>query len=110
MKIGFISLTGFALEAGTSWFVAVLLGCVTGTFGGVIGDVICNRIPSLFRPNSRLYASCSFIGCWVFIFLETSQLKGPIAVWTGVAVIILLRLFALRFDWRLPGHDPPTES
>ncbi|MGY8643526.1 MAG: trimeric intracellular cation channel family protein [Verrucomicrobiales bacterium] len=97
--------TGFALEAGVPWFVAVLLGVVTGTFGGVIGDVVCNRIPSLFRPNSPLYASCSFFGSWVFVLLKNMTTVGDtVATWTGVSVVVLLRLLSLRLNWRLPSH------
>jgi len=112
LGLGFFSIlgAGFALEAGTSPFVAVLLGVVTGTFGGVIGDVICNRIPSLFRPHTRLYASCSFIGCWIFVLLGKTSLAHSAAVWISVAIFILLRLCALRFNWRLPSHDLPVEK
>ncbi len=97
--------TSFALEAGTSWFVASLLGVVTGTFGGVIGDVVCNRIPSLFRPATRLYASCSFAGCWVFLLMQWGGIAESVAQWTGIGVIVTLRLLSLKFDWRLPSHE-----
>ena len=56
LGLGLFSVAGTsaAIGEGTSWFVASLLGAVTGTFGGVIGDVICNRVPSLFRPRRCL--------------------------------------------------------
>ena len=34
--------TAYAMEAGTHPFVAVMLGVITGTFGGVLGDLLCN--------------------------------------------------------------------
>ncbi|NNE91455.1 MAG: trimeric intracellular cation channel family protein [Verrucomicrobiales bacterium] len=112
LGLGFYSIlgAGFALEEGTSWFVAALLGVVTGIFGGIFGDVICNRIPSVFRPATRLYATCSFVGCWVFLLLrKVEPLPESVALWSGVVVIVALRLLALKRDWRLPGHEPPVE-
>ena len=46
-----------AIEAETSLFIAVLLGTITGTFGGVLRDIICNEVPMLFRKET-LYATC----------------------------------------------------
>ena len=57
-----------SLEAQTPLLTAAILGVITGVFGGVLGDVICNEIPSLFRP-SPLYATCSFAGSWAYLLL-----------------------------------------
>ncbi|MGE3181297.1 MAG: trimeric intracellular cation channel family protein [Phycisphaerae bacterium] len=97
---------GVAIDVTTfnvSPFLATLFGVITGTFGGVIGDIASNEIPRLFRPATRLYASCSFIGCWVYLLLRDTALSEPIALWTGVTVIVLMRLAALRWNLRLPA-------
>ena len=70
---------GFALEGGTTWFIASLLGVVTGTFGGVMGDIICNELPSLFR-TAPLYATCSFTGAWVYLGLHALSIDETLAV------------------------------
>jgi uncharacterized membrane protein YeiH len=101
---------GFAIEAGTSMFIASLLGVVTGTFGGVIGDVVCNQIPSLFRPSTPLYATCSFIGCWVFLLLQATGLEEVVAVVSGLSVCVALRFAALRWNVCLPAAESATES
>ncbi len=100
---------GFALEAGTSMFIASLLGVVTGTFGGVVGDVVCNQIPSLFRPSTPLYATCSFIGCWVFLLLQAAGVEELIAVVSGLSVCVVLRFVALRWNVCLPASRSETE-
>ena len=41
--------------------VAVLMGVVTATFGGVLRDIVCNEIPTAFRDH-RPYAVCAFAG------------------------------------------------
>jgi uncharacterized membrane protein YeiH len=93
---------GFALEANTSLFVASLFGVMTGTFGGVIGDIVCNEVPSLFRPHSTLYATCAFVGCWVYLLLDQFNLPQSITLWSGILTIVVLRLIAVRWDLRLP--------
>ena len=105
---GLFSVVGatLALEAGTSLFVASLLGVVTGTFGGVIGDIVCNKVPSLFR-TAPLYATCSFAGCWLLFALQWFQVPAEPAVSIALAFIVLLRLLAIRFRWRLPQFDYP---
>jgi uncharacterized membrane protein YeiH len=101
--------TGYALESGTSWFIACLLGTITGTFGGVIGDVICNELPSLFR-SAPLYATCSFVGCWVYLLLRSLMPHQILAVSVGLTVIVLFRLAALYWDLRLPEFSAADED
>lgn len=99
---------GFAIQSGTSVFVASILGVVTGTFGGVIGDVICNEIPSLFR-SSPLYATCSFAGAWVYLLCRQGMLPESIAVTAGIVVTVTLRMAALRWDVRIPAAPERDE-
>ena len=103
LGLGLFSVAGAiaALESGTSYFVAAILGAVTGTFGGVIGDVICNRVPSLFRP-APLFATCSFAGCWLFILLQSWPLTQEMAAPSAIMLIVILRLAAISRDWSLP--------
>jgi uncharacterized membrane protein YeiH len=96
-----------AIECGTSLFVASLLGVVTGTFGGVIGDVVCNRVPSLFRP-SPLYATCAFAGTWCLFLFRWLQVPDETADILAVCLIVVLRLSALRWNWMLPQPGSPA--
>lgn len=106
LGLGLFSVLGtqFALDAGVTWFVAALLGVVTGSFGGVMGDVICNEVPSLFS-FAPLYATCAFIGNWVFLLLHlVPTMPEPTRVLIGIVVIVLFRLVALRWNIRLPNR------
>ncbi len=102
--LGLFSILGatYALQLQISPIVAVLMGVVTGIFGGVLRDVMCNRIPDIFRSSTELYATCSFIGTWVFIILTWFQVNAVIASTAGAAVIFILRLLAVRFKMTLP--------
>ena len=92
---------GYALEARTSLFIAALMGTITGTFGGVIRDVLCNELPSLFQ-QTPLYATCSFVGCYVYFLLTHLALPGELAVWITTFGITAFRLAAVRWNWVLP--------
>jgi len=105
LGLGLFSVVGAtaALDGGTSYFIASLLGVVTGTFGGVMGDVVCNQVPRLFG-KAPLFATCSFAGCWLLFLLNYLRLKEPYAMAIAIAVIVALRLAAIRWNWRLPEH------
>ena len=107
LGLGLFSIVGtaYALESNTSWFVASLLGVITGTAGGVIADVLCNEIPSLFRV-SPLYATCSFFGSWVYILSAALGLPPVLHTGAGIAATVALRLLAVRFNISLPATKP----
>jgi uncharacterized membrane protein YeiH len=92
----------YAMQIHASAIVVVLMGVVTGAFGGVLRDLLCNRIPYLFRQNTELYATCSFIGTWVFVICTWLNINSLIASVAGAATIFILRLLAIRFKMTLP--------
>jgi len=106
LGLGLFSIAGVSVaqELGCSWFVAVLMGVITGAFGGVIGDIVCNEIPSLFSSSTPLYATCAFLGCWIYLLLQSLGTPEVLNSLLCITFIVLLRLVALRFNWRLPHH------
>ena len=99
-----------AIESGATWFVAALLGTITGTFGGVLGDILCNDIPTLFRP-APLCATCSFAGAWTWLIASHFGLEEPFAMLAGATLIVLFRLAAVRWNLHFPPLRPPrTDS
>jgi uncharacterized membrane protein YeiH len=93
---------GYALEAGTSPIIAAIMGVVTGTFGGVIADVLSNEIPTLFR-SAPMYAICAFIGSWVYLGLVSLGAPEAVAPLCGIIFIFCLRIAAIKWDIRLPN-------
>jgi uncharacterized membrane protein YeiH len=104
LGLGLFSVGGasLAFEMKMPLFVCVMMGVITGIFGGVLRDMICNEIPMVFR-RGQLYATCAFTGCWVYLLLALWQVAELPAVLSGIGVTVLLRLLAVRFDWKLPG-------
>lgn len=99
--------TGFAIEAGVNPFIAAVLGVITGTFGGVLGDVICNEVPALFQP-SPLNATCSFAGAWIYWGALQFEIPDGWALLAGGAVIVTLRLASVKWNWCFPGIREPS--
>ena len=94
--------TGFAISSDTSPFIAAIFGVITGTFGGVIAEIICNEIPSLFR-SAPLYAICSFTGSCVYLIAGATTGHENLSILLGVAVIVVFRWAALHWNLRLPN-------
>lgn len=105
MGLSIFSILGatYALQINISPIVAILMGVVTGIFGGVLRDVLSNRIPSVFRQSTELYATCSFIGTSLFIILNALQANTLLASLAGAATVFILRLFAVGFKVTLPS-------
>jgi uncharacterized membrane protein YeiH len=106
LGLGLFTVTGasYALAYHTSMAIASLLGVITGIFGGVLRDVVCNEIPAVFA-RTQLYATCALVGAWTFLLLDRAGANAGVALPAGVLATFLLRLAALRYDLRLqrPG-------
>jgi len=99
--------TQIALESGATSFIAALLGVMTGTFGGVIGDIICNEIPGLFQPLTPLYAICSLTGALVFIGCSWINFPSAVGSILGISTTVIFRLIVLKKNITLPALRPP---
>jgi len=104
LGLGFFSVLGatYALQMNLSLLIASLMGVVTGMFGGILRDVLCNKIPHVFKSGTELYATCSFIGTWVFILLIVLKVDASLASWIGTFTVLGLRVLAVRYQLTLP--------
>lgn len=94
--------TGIALANDAPLVVAVLMGVIAGTTGGVLRDVVVNEVPDLFRPGG-LYASASFGGAAGFVLALGQGVEYPYAAAFGVALVIVLRLLSVRLGIGMPA-------
>ncbi len=103
LGLGLFTATGVhqALLLDMPALVAVLMGLITGVFGGVLRDVVCNEIPTAFKDH-RPYALCAFAGGWLYVGLWELQAPGWLALIACVVFTAGLRLMALWRNWQLP--------
>ncbi|MHB1095192.1 MAG: trimeric intracellular cation channel family protein [Gemmatimonadaceae bacterium] len=116
LGLGFFSVVGvtMALELRLPSAVAVLMGVITATGGGVMRDMLVNEIPVVFRHGTTLYTTSAFAGAVVFILLE--KIHSPLAVIASVTVAVGSRLYSVwsgatlpRPHWMATGaHRIPT--
>lgn len=104
LGLGLFSATGvhLALMGQMPGVVAVLMGLITGVFGGVLRDIVCNKIPSAFSDH-RPYAVCAFVGGWAYVGLWQIDAPGWLAMLACVSLTVGLRALTLWRNWQLPA-------
>lgn len=102
LGLGLFSIAGVstALHADMPLFIASMMGVITGTFGGVLRDIVCNQIPMVLR-DGKPYALCSFAGCWLFLMLHRADIDPNFSLWFSALFIVVLRLLTWAKDVRL---------
>ena len=80
-------------------FLLVFAGVITGVGGGLLRDVIVRSLPDIFTKH--IYAIASIVGALVMVLIMRAGFPS-IALWTGCALILLIRLSAAHFRWSLP--------
>lgn len=102
-----------AAYAGADVTVAVAMGVITATFGGIIRDLLGGESPVIF--SREIYASAALAGAVILAGLSAIGAQRELAVGTGFAIGLLIRAAALRYGWSLPRyrqrpslpHEPP---
>jgi uncharacterized membrane protein YeiH len=91
-----------ALLAGTGPVVAVAMGVITSTFGGVIRDVLGAESPVVL--SREIYVTAALLGAIVFVGLIGLGLPREIALGAAFAACLALRGAALHWGWSLPRY------
>ncbi|MDO5672482.1 MAG: TRIC cation channel family protein [Actinomycetaceae bacterium] len=102
LVLGCWSATGAskALTAGLGWIPAVFLGVITAVAGGMLRDVLVNRMPSIFGGNP-LYATFSILAATQMVILQ-SQGYYTLGMASAIVLCAVFGLLARRFKWILP--------
>lgn len=97
---------GFKLYPELPIFI-VLLGTITAVGGGIIRDMLAQRIPSVLKED--VYALPSIIGGIVYYLMVTSSWSS-MAVYGAFTVVLVIRLLAIKYNWSLPkvGKTKPV--
>ncbi len=100
--LGIFTITGVetGIQNGLDPIVCITLGVMTGTFGGVIRDILCNEIPVIFRKE--IYATASIAGAVVFIILYDLNVDTNLIYIVTSLIIISIRLIVVKYKISLP--------
>ncbi|MCB1620485.1 MAG: trimeric intracellular cation channel family protein [Thiothrix sp.] len=88
-----------ALYLGFAEPVAVVMGVVTGIAGGMIRDLLSQSAPMVMREE--IYASAAIVGIISYTLLRLVLEEVPAMV-AGMIVVVLIRLAAIFWHWRMP--------
>ena len=101
--LGLFTITGvqIGLDADLDYSICILLGTVTGVFGGVLRDVVVNKIPAVFKKE--IYATPSLLGGFLYLVLMNFNIPNPYLQIIPILFIILIRLTAVFLDVSLPS-------
>jgi uncharacterized membrane protein YeiH len=85
--------TQAALAQQVSPLIAVAMGVMTATFGGIVRDVLCDDVPLILRRE--IYATAALVGALVYIGLDHSGLAQPMVMAAGFAATLSIRAFGI---------------
>ena len=81
--------------------VALIMGMISAVFGGVLRDVLTNKVPLIFEKE--IYASACLAGGITYLVLNYfGLLDNNIIFIISASVIVVIRVVAVRFNLQLP--------
>ncbi|MDY5857842.1 MAG: trimeric intracellular cation channel family protein [Porphyromonas sp.] len=109
--LGLFVVVGMAktLGAGFPWWAAIIMGTVTGSFGGLIRDILINEVPLIFRKD--VYATACIFGGLVYAFLMTfTDLSISWVQFVSASSVLVLRFLSVIFSLNIPSFSPQSED
>ena len=102
--IGLGVFTLLGLEKGLSFdlhpIIALIMGMISAVFGGVLRDVLTNKIPLIFEKE--IYASACLAGGITYLVLHQIKVPENIIFIISACVIVIIRVIAVKFHLQLP--------
>lgn len=88
------------LDCGHAFWVAIIMGCITGCAGGVIRDVLLNNVPVIFQKE--IYAMASIVGGLFYWLMIVVGINANFAALASFFLICLIRFLAVKYHISLP--------
>ena len=89
-----------SLLFGQPYWVAIIMGCITGSAGGVIRDILLNNVPVIF--HKEIYAMAAVLGGITYWFLDILLVPIEATVIASFMVTCMIRFLAVRYHLSLP--------
>ncbi|MBT7135346.1 MAG: trimeric intracellular cation channel family protein [Polaribacter sp.] len=102
--VGLSVFTLLGLEKGLSFnlnpIIALIMGMISAVFGGVLRDVLTNKIPLIFEKE--IYASACLIGGISYLLLTYFNMTENVIFVFSASIIVIIRVIAVKFKLQLP--------
>ncbi len=112
LGLGLFTIAGLqkTIDCGHPLWIAIFMGCVTGSAGGVIRDILLNRAPLIFQKE--IYAMASVAGGLLYSAMMRLEVNMGWSAFVTFMFICLVRFLALRYHISLPtlkeeDEEPP---
>lgn len=89
-----------SIAFGQPYWVAIIMGCITGAAGGVIRDILLNNEPVIFQKE--IYATACVLGGVSYWAIVTLGFPIEIATMCSFLITCVIRLVAVRYHIALP--------
>lgn len=108
--LGVFTITGVetGIQNDLDPIISIALGAMTGTFGGVIRDILCNEIPVIFRKE--IYATACIVGALAYIILYDLGVRTDVIYVATSLTVILIRLIVVKYHISLPSFYPRSSN
>ncbi|MCF0204710.1 MAG: trimeric intracellular cation channel family protein [Muribaculaceae bacterium] len=93
------------LQCGYPFWVATIMGTLTGAFGGVLRDILINEVPLIFRRE--VYAMACVVGGIVYWACMHQGMPEALQQIMSAVSVILIRFLAVAYDISLPSLTEP---
>ncbi|MEO5326126.1 trimeric intracellular cation channel family protein [Mesorhizobium sp. CC13] len=90
------------LEATGSPAVAIVMGMLTATFGGILRDILAGEPSVLLKPE--IYVSAAMAGAGIYTLAELAELPPAVSAVVAFVAAFMVRGGALKFGWTFPAY------
>jgi uncharacterized membrane protein YeiH len=101
---------GKSIALGYPFWVAIIMGSITGAAGGVIRDVFINEIPLIFRKE--IYAMACVVGGTFYWMCHLLRMESFVCQIVGGVTVFVTRILAVKYRICLPilsGNEEERE-
>ena len=102
LGLGLYTITGvqIGLAYDLNHITCLILGTITGAFGGVLRDILVNEVPVIF--HREIYATVCILGGGLYLILFYQNVSQPYLQLLPALFIILARILVVYYKISLP--------
>ncbi len=100
--LGLFAVVGIVktLEFGFPMWVAIVMGTITGSFGGMLRDTLINEVPLIFRKD--IYALACVFGGFIYYLCTFTSMSSSIIQFITAVSVFLIRVIAVKYHVSVP--------